>query len=235
MAALFVAAPACSQTAPERPALGLLGTIPIFWGEAAGPAEALAGSADHWARPQLEQTFALRPLDVLDAASLAGLERLLLAQPRALSPAENVALDAWVRGGGHLLLFADPLLTGESRFAIGDRRRPQDVALLSPILARWGLRLTFAEDQQQGFSVRDVAGIPVPLNLPGRFEGDGSCALAGDGVLARCRIGAGEVTVLADAALLDLHERHPAAPAALERLTAAAFAHGPAQDRNYPP
>ena len=65
----------------------------------------------------------------------------MMIQPRPLSPQENVALDNWVAAGGRLLLFADPALTEDSAFAIGDRRRPQDVVLLSPILARWGLEL----------------------------------------------------------------------------------------------
>lgn len=238
LAALLAATPACSQPAPEPAApleLGLSGTIPIYWGEAAGPAELLSGGTTHWARAQVERSFTLRPLDLLDDDSLDGLERLLLAQPRALSPEENVALDAWVRGGGQLLLFADPLLTGESRFAVGDRRRPQDIVLLSPILTRWGLTLLFDEDQPPGFTVREVAGISVPLNLAGHFAGETACTLAGQAVLARCAIGKGTVTILADAALLDLHKPHPAAPAALDRLMAEAFDLPPALDRENPP
>ena len=50
-----------------------------------------------------------------------------------------------MRGGGRVLLFADPMLTRHSAFALGDRRRPQDVVLLSPILARWRLELQFDE------------------------------------------------------------------------------------------
>src|SRR5687768_16778288 len=98
------------EDSPDLPELGLMGTIPVYWGEASGFGELLAGEGQvHWARAQLEADYRLRPLDTLDAASLAGLDHLMLAQPRALSPAENVALDAWVRDGGKLLLFADPM------------------------------------------------------------------------------------------------------------------------------
>lgn len=242
-AALWTLAGACSADAPAddaapsgrhdetavgRPELGLMGTIPIYWGESDRFGGLLAGhGAQHWARAELESQYHLFPLDVLDGESLAKLDFLLLAQPRALSAAENVALDTWVRQGGSLLLFADPMLTGESRFAIGDRRRPQDVVLLSPILGHWGLELQFDTDQAAGVRLLEVEGARIPVNLPGRFAEAGSedeCATWAGQVLARCAIGAGHVVVLADAALLDLVEPHPAARAALNWLLHESFA-----------
>lgn len=232
-AGLLILAGACGTEStppaagsPTEPVLGLIGTIPIYWGEEAAFGDALVGKASpHWARDQLEARFALRPLDTLTAETLRDLDFLLLAQPRALAPAENVALDAWVRDGGRVLLFADPLLTGESRFAIGDRRRPQDVILLSPILARWGLRLEFDDAQPAGPSVRDAA-VSIPFNLPGRFatvDGEGNCVLDAGDLLARCRVGEGSVVALADAAVLDLYHPDPAAPEALAWLVEQGF------------
>lgn len=212
------------SAAPPLPALGLMGTIPIYWGEAADVAELVGGQATaHWARARLESRFALRPLDTLDEASLAGLDFLLLAQPRALSPAENVALDTWVRAGGYLLLFADPMLTGETRFPIGDRRRPQDVILLSPILGHWGLQLEFDLEHPEGEEVVAVGSAAIPVNRPGRFAataGGQDCTLAADRVLATCRVGEGQATVLADAAVLDLYRSDPRAAAAFDWLVA---------------
>ena len=71
--------------------------------------------------------------------------------------------------GGLLLLFADPLLTGESRYAIGDRRRPQDVALLSPILAHWGLELRFAEQPDAAPQLRALGDLALPVEQPGQL------------------------------------------------------------------
>ena len=216
-----LAAPATAQTAaPDAlPELGLMGSIPIYWGEAEGVPELLGDhAAPHWARSQLERDYRLRPLDTLTGDSLAALAFLLLAQPRALSPAENVALDAWVRAGGRVLLFADPMLTGESRFAIGDRRRPQDVILLSPILTHWGLELAFDDSRPAGFVSIPGPGAPIPVNLPGSLtvrEGEGECRIIAADVLAACSIGTGSAIVLADAAMLDLHDPHPAAESAL--------------------
>lgn len=208
----FAAAAAAQE---PRPALGLMGTIPVYWGETEEFSDLIGdAAAPHWARTQLEAGYALRPLDTLVEADIAGLDYLFLAQPRALTPAENVALDAWVRGGGRLLLFADPMLTGHSRFAIGDRRRPQDVILLSPILAHWGLRLEFDIDRPEGEEAIVVDGVAIPVNRPGRFSATGAagpCSTAAEGLIATCRFGSGTATILADAAVLDLEREDGAA------------------------
>lgn len=222
--AALLAVPAAAQEPAAAPAVGLMGTIPIYWGEAAGIDDLIGGSAEtHWARAQIEASYALQPLDYLSAEALAPFDRLLLAQPRALSGEENVALDAWVRDGGQLLLFADPMMTGHSRFPIGDRRRPMDVTLLSPILKHWGLTMEFDEDQPFGVRMVAADGFAIPVNLPGRFAEGGACELSSNGVLARCALGEGSAIVVADAAVLDLHEPDAAAPAALRGLMTVAF------------
>lgn len=226
---MLLAGPAAAShddPAPAQP-LGLMGTIPVFWGEAAGVEDLIGGTAEaHWAKAELGELYDLQPLDYLDAATLEGFDRLLLAQPRALSGEENVALDAWVRSGGQVLLFADPMMTGHSRFAIGDRRRPMDVTLLSPILAHWGLTMEFSPDAAPGPQTVGEGEAALPVNLPGRFTlaETAPCILAADAVIAVCALGAGRATVVADAAMLDLHEPDPAAPAALKRLLRQAFA-----------
>lgn len=228
---VVLAVPAGAQdvaaVADPRPTLGLMGTIPIYWGETDGLADLLSGEGDaHWARARLEQQWRLQPVDHLDPASLGQFDRLLLAQPRALSAPENVALDTWVRGGGRLLIFADPMMTGESRFGIGDRRRPQDVILLSPILRHWGLDLRFDENQSAGTELRDFAGTALPIRLAGSFaplDPAGVCVLEAAEILASCTIGQGQVVVLADAAMLDLHHPQPQSADALDALVRRAF------------
>lgn len=190
----------------ENPRLGLMTTLPIYWPEAADVGELLQrGEQPGQIRQTLETRFAIEPIDTLEAEVLRGYDRLILAQPRALSPAENVALDGWVRQGGRLLLFADPMLTRHSQFGIGDKRRAQDVILLSPILTHWGLELTFDPDQPPAQREIDGPTAAVPVALAGSFgllPGSG-CTLSGQGVLAQCMIGRGTVTILADAAVLD--------------------------------
>ena len=223
------------QASADRRPLGLMTTIPIYWGEAAGMDELIAGSAEpHWARSTLERDYDLVPLDSLAGpeglAKPGGIDQLLLAQPRALSGPENVALDDWVRSGGHLLLFADPMMTGHSRFSIGDRRRPQDVILLSPILSRWGLTLQFDERQSAGVRVEKFDDVALPVNLAGTFRisptvpgSPAQCTLSASGIVADCAIGEGRALIIADATLLGQEGAGSSRENALRAITNRAF------------
>ena len=183
-----------------------------------------------WPREVLEQRYTLVPLDILSPATLAQTEHLLLAQPRPLAPQENVALDGWVRQGGEVLILADPMLVQESIFAVGDKRRPQDVVLLSPILARWGLELRFDEAQDEAESQVESDGAAIPVVMAGTLarlpqgEGQGRCTIAAEGLLATCVIDKGRATVLADADLLDQRRDNNTNRAAFAHLLTRAFA-----------
>ena len=201
------------QKSATRLPLGLMTTLPIYWGE---------------------RDYELVPLDTLAGpegiASPETADRALLAQPRALSGPENVALDDWVRRGGHVLLFADPMLTSHSRFPIGDRRRPQDVVLLSPILSRWGLELQFDEAQAEGERVTQFGQIDLPVELAGTFRitprtpgAPADCELKASGLVADCAIGQGRALIIADAAMLDQDAAGPMRENALRALTDRAF------------
>jgi hypothetical protein len=230
-----VAAILAAHAMRPKPPLGVFATLPVYWRETSELGDLLAADGTMpWPRRVLERDYTLRPLDVLAGGGrgdpLADLPHLLMAQPRALSAVENVALDAWVRRGGRLLLFADPMLTAHSTFAVGDRRRPQDVVLLSPILRHWGLDLRFDEGQPAGERQATVFGAAIPLDLAGHFvllppgKAAGMCTLHAQGVAAECAIGKGKVLVLADAALLDGQVADGQREAALSRLAAQAFA-----------
>lgn len=203
-------APATPRPPLSFPVLGLFTSLPLYWAEAPDLAAMLAPEGEvHWARAALESGYGLRPLDTLEGLTTREPRNLLMVQPRPLSPAENVALDAWVRRGGRVLLFADPALTQDSAFALGDRRRPQDTVLLSPILTRWGLTLAFDDDQPLGERTVALAGVQLPVNLPGKLVSapGGSCRFEAGGLLALCLVGKGRVTVIADAALFERLEQ----------------------------
>ena len=220
----------------DRPSLALMGTIPIFWGEVDGMADIFSGAGEpHWVRKQLEDDWRLSPLDWLSEESLAPHRFLLLAQPRGFAAEENVALDEWVRGGGKVLLFADPWMTGESRFGIGDRRRPQDTVLISPILNRWGLdfadtvwvpHLTH-DPSEDAIQYTQYRGHYLPMHLEGELvatgEGAGSCIIESGGLIADCEIGQGRVLVMADAAILDFEGPYCDAQSALALLMRTVF------------
>ena len=204
LALIFAGALAFALGRQRSQPTGLFSTLPLLWAESATIADMLKTPArPHWAKAVLEARGGVVPVDSL--AQLRGFDTLVMAQPRPLSPEENVALDGWVRGGGRVLLLADPMLTAPSAFALGDRRRPQDVVLISPILARWGLRLDLVDGQPFGQQAQTLFDMAVPVNLPGRFallEG-APCTLAAEGLAAECRVGKGRVLAIADAALLE--------------------------------
>ena len=197
-----------SEEAAPKHLVGLFSTLPIYWGEG-DMAEILDGSNSRdWVRDIIEQRFDIEPLDTVEPDAIDGLDRIIMAQPRPLAPSENVALDNWVRAGGRLLIFADPLLTRHSDFALGDRRRPQDVVLLSPILTRWGLELRFDDAQPSEERLISAFCNQYPVNLAGQFvaTGDGKCTISEAGLFAWCSVGNGRVTLMADAAILDSEE-----------------------------
>lgn len=205
--------------------IGLFTSLPIMWSEGESISAMLSSpEPTHWAREVLERRGKLLALDTL--LDLSRTRRLVIAQPRPLSPEENVALDGWVRGGGRLLLFADPMLTQESAFPLGDRRRPQDIALLSPILARWGLELRFDESQEA--APRENAGEGIPVDFPGMLStilggADARCRIGPEGLIARCKIGQGQVLVVADAALLEPEEANAGRQSQFDDLLTQAF------------
>ena len=211
-----------------------MGTIPLYWGEEAAFGDALSGNAaPHWARAQLEAGYTLAP--ARHARATDEPRRARLPAARAAARAERGRRTSrstpGCARGGRLLLFADPLLTGESRFAIGDRRRPQDVILLSPILGALGPAARVRRRAAPRASRSSAATARIPVNLPGSFVSDGRLrGRARTALLARCAIGEGRVLAVADAALLDLYEPHPAAPAALDWLVEQGFGSGTARE-----
>ena len=227
LAASLALLAACNgNTAPEqpevaelqeaKPKLGLFTTLPIYWGEAADITDMLNSEAEpDWVRTELETKFEIVPLDTLEPEALEGLDRVLLAQPRALAPSENVSFDQYLATGGRAVILADPMLTRHSEFGIGDRRRPQDIVLLSPIFQRLGIELLFDEEQPQGERVLRQSGVDFPVNLAGRFEDRDSgepsrrCTALEDGLVAQCVNGEGEAYLYADAALLDWEGDEP--------------------------
>lgn len=218
-----------ADDASPQPTLAVMTSLPIIWAEGDVGAMLSDDTSESWVRAALDERFRLEPLDRL--TQLGGQDFLLLAQPRALAGDENVALDEWVRGGGRVLLLADPLLTAHSRYALGDARAPQPVALLSPILDRWGLELRFDPAQSP-----DEAQTGGPLAIPVRMSGtlhrtergfESDCNISENALVADCAIGSGRALVVADAALIEDGD-HPSdsAQSAFARLVKSAFGVG---------
>ncbi len=175
----------------------LLTTLPLVFGESFGLED--SGSP---ALKALETRYQVRPVAVTDAKTLAQAELLLMAHPLAQPAEALVDLDRWVRSGGRLLLLADPALDWHSELPLGDRLRPPPAFADTGLLRHWGLRLDAPDDR--GPMMRRVGGREVLAVSPGSLEG--RCAITADRMVARCRIGRGEVTVVADADFLNVED-----------------------------
>ncbi|HXH00549.1 MAG TPA: hypothetical protein VNI79_09100 [Sphingomicrobium sp.] len=202
-------APASTELRPAlaRPKLALLTSLPLMFAESFS----LEGGSPTLER--LEQLYRVEPIAVADARSLSGKKLLLMAHPRAQPAEVLVELDAWVRAGGRLLLLADPRLDWHSDRPLGDPLRPPPDFADTGLLAHWGL--TLEGPTVDGPSLRVVRGRDVLFGSPGRLISRGACRI-GDGMVARCRIGRGKASIIADADFLNV-----AGPNGLDGPTAA--------------
>jgi len=191
---------ACRAEAPaapaDKPELFLLTALPLVWNERFGLDQ--PGSP---ALAALGQNYRVKPIDLPSQLPEGAL--LLAAQPRALPAEELVALDAWVRRGGRLVLLADPTLEWESELPLGDPRRPPMAFPDTGLLRHWGLRLDAPDER--GPQQLNLAGKTVLTGSPGNLARiGGGCAVDARGLSARCRIGEGQARVVADADFLNL-------------------------------
>ena len=171
----------------DRSALALVTSLPLVFGEEFGLSN--GGSP---ALTRLEQRYRVVPIAVADEKSLQGQRLLLMAHPRAQPAEALVQLDRWVRRGGKLLLLADPKLDWPSSRADGDRLRPQPAFADTGLLTHWGLELSGPEVGS--------------AETRGHLVSTGPCNVVGGGMIARCAIGRGWATIIADADFLNVDD-----------------------------
>nr|MBA2770419.1 hypothetical protein [Sphingomonas sp.] len=87
------------RPAAERPELMLLTTLPIVF-----PERLTLDAAGSPALEALQSRYRVVPISVTAASELGSRKLLLIAQPQAQPAEALVELDAWVRGGGRVLL-----------------------------------------------------------------------------------------------------------------------------------
>jgi hypothetical protein len=179
----------------QRQPLLLLTSLPLIFGE-----DFLLEGGGSPVLKALQARYRIVPISVTDEAELAKGRLLLMAHPLAQRAEDLVELDEWVRGGGRVLLLADPMLEWPSSRPLGHPLRPPPMFMDTGLLAHWGLRLD-APDRRGLRTVR-LGGHDVLTASPGSLHG--SCAIGSDRLIAQCRIGKGRATVIADADLLDV-------------------------------
>lgn len=192
----------------NKPHIGLMTTLPLRWAEGN-----VASSLDPNMKPSgaYETLSARYKIDLVD--NVNGLAKtksrvLVLAQVRALAPAELSQLDDWVRSGGRLLIFADPALAWESSYPLGDKRRPLFTSLLSPLFSHWGVELVLPMDQSAASEIHKFGTLSVRMPTLGAWQKrattDGAvCRITLHHIIADCKIGKGRAILVADADVLD--------------------------------
>ncbi|MEO5611944.1 MAG: hypothetical protein ABIT68_04155 [Sphingomicrobium sp.] len=187
--------PATAVTA--KPELMLLTSLPLVFAETfgldGGGSPALAALAMH---------YKVTPIGIADSRTLGKRRLLLMALPRAQPAEALVELDRWVRGGGRLLLLADPMLEWPSERPLGDPLRPPPAFADTGLLIHWGLRLDAPDER--GLVERRLGGLAIRAVSPGALAG--GCDISSDRLVAYCRIGRGAATIVADADFLDVDQ-----------------------------
>ena len=190
-----------AKRAGERRELLLLTSLPIVF-----PEEFTLEDGGSPALEALEGRYRVTPVSTADAQALAGHELVLMAQPNAQTAEALVELDEWVRSGGRLLLLADPMLEWPSDRPLGDVLRPPLAFADTGLLGHWGLRLDSPE--RLGPASFEIGGRIVHALSPGSLVATGEqCRIEAEGLIARCQIGEGFVTVFADADFIDVERR----------------------------
>ena len=182
------------RAADQRPTLLLLTSLPLVFGDDFS----LQGNGSP-ALNALQTRYRVVPISVADPPELGKGRLLLMAHPLAQPAEDLVALDGWVRGGARVLLLADPMLEWPSKRPLGDLLRPSPMFMDTGLLAHWGLRLDSPD--RRGPKLEKLGGFDVATDSPGQLFG--GCAISKDRLVARCRIGQGKATIVADADLLD--------------------------------
>jgi hypothetical protein len=203
--------PLPARPANQRPTLLLLTSLPLVFGEGFSLQQAGSPALD-----ALQTRYRVVPISVTEGAQLAKGKLLLMAHPLAQPAEDLVELDQWVRGGGRVLLLADPMLEWPSERPLGDILRPPPMFMDTGLLAHWGLRLD--APGQRGESPEKLGGFEIVTMSPGRLFGQ--CRISADRFVGHCAIGKGQVTVVADADLLDTPQFGPAAKHNLDGLLA---------------
>jgi hypothetical protein len=189
----------CGETAvPEKdkPELYLLTALPLIWSEQFG-----LDQPNEPAIKELGQHYRIKPIDLPSQLPENGL--FLAAQPRALPAEELVALDAWVRRGGRMLLLADPRLEWPTHLPLGDLHRAPFAYSDTGLLVHWGLRLDAPE--RSGPEAGEIGRTAILTLSPGILvRTGGNCVVENLGLVSRCDLGKGRATIIADADFLNV-------------------------------
>lgn len=96
-------------TMPKKPVIGIISSLPLETG-AGGMAALLQGQAHPFiAYEELSQSYATKTIQQDFDRIPSDVSMLVIAHPPPLAPKQLYAIDQYVLGGGHALIFLDPM------------------------------------------------------------------------------------------------------------------------------
>jgi len=96
-------------TMPKKPVIGIISSLPLETGSG-GMAAMLQGQARPFiAYSELSQTYTTRTIEQNFDRIPSDVSMLVVAHPPPLAPKQLYAIDQYVLGGGHALIFLDPM------------------------------------------------------------------------------------------------------------------------------
>lgn len=204
------AAESPSANSESKPRIQLMTSLPLVWADDASMEEILSGDSEpapiyrYW-----QSQYDIAAVDSLENLAQDDPDIIILAQPRAMDPADLTALDAWVRLGGSVIIFTDPDLVWPSELPLADPRRPLASGLLSPLLGHWGLELVAAENNRDAIDLRfggysfATRGVGKLEPLPETTAANVRCKASATDFIIQCSVGLGQASIVADADFLN--------------------------------
>jgi ABC-type uncharacterized transport system involved in gliding motility auxiliary subunit len=126
-------------TNPKKPVLGIISSLPLETG-AGGMAAMLQGQAQPFLiYAELSQTYTTRMIDPNFERIPADVSVLLIAHPPPLPPRQLYAIDQYVLGGGHALVFLDPMSEVAMAAQGGGQGMAPSSSDMKPLLRAWGV------------------------------------------------------------------------------------------------
>ncbi len=112
LALLVLAQCSAGESPPDppqaKPRIQLMTSLPLVWGDGASMESILSGGSEpapiyrYW-----QQKYEIAAVDSLENLAVQDPDIVILAQPRAMDPADLTDLDAWVRAGGAVIILTD--------------------------------------------------------------------------------------------------------------------------------
>lgn len=124
---------------PKKPVIGIVSSLPLETG-AGGIAAMLQGQAQPFLiYQQLSQTYTTRMLGQNFDRIPSDVTLLLLVHPPPLPPKQSYAIDQYVLGGGHALVFLDPMSELAQASQGGGQGMAPSSSDMKQLLQAWGV------------------------------------------------------------------------------------------------